>query len=179
MRLIFIYGEPAVGKLTVARALAQQTGLPLFHNHLIVDAVLAVFPFGSEEFVRLREQFWLETIEAAAQSGRSLIFTFNPESSVAPDLPQRIAERVRVAGGQVVFVALTAPAETLEQRLVAASRAEFGKLRSLELFRQLKADFASCMAAMPEADVTIDTSETTPEAAAAMIVKAADRLSKP
>lgn len=172
MQLIFIYGQPAVGKLTVARALAERTGLPLFHNHLIVDAVSAVFPFGSEEFIRLRERFWLETIDAAARLGRSLIFTFNPEPTVAPDFPQRTAELVRTAGGQVVFVALTSSDNILEERLVASSRAEFGKLRSLELFRQLKADFSASMAAMPEADVTIDTSKISPEAAAMAIEKA-------
>ena len=52
MQLIFIYGQVAAGKLTVARALAARTGLALFHNHLVVDAVAAVFPFGSEEIGR-------------------------------------------------------------------------------------------------------------------------------
>jgi hypothetical protein len=62
MRVVFIYGPVASGKLTVARALAERTGMALFHNHLVVDAVGAVFPFGSEAFVRLREQFWLAVI---------------------------------------------------------------------------------------------------------------------
>lgn len=47
MRLVFIHGPAASGKLTVAKELAALTGYPLFHNHLIVDALLAVFPFGS------------------------------------------------------------------------------------------------------------------------------------
>lgn len=34
MRLIFIYGLPATGKLTVAQELAKRTGYKLFHNHL-------------------------------------------------------------------------------------------------------------------------------------------------
>jgi len=42
MKLVFIYGPPASGKLTVARELATLTGYRLFHNHLIVDAVAAV-----------------------------------------------------------------------------------------------------------------------------------------
>ena len=56
MRLIFIYGPVASGKLTIARLVSERTGLPLFHNHLVVDAVAAVFPFGSEAFVILRER---------------------------------------------------------------------------------------------------------------------------
>jgi len=42
MELLFIYGPAAVGKLTVARELAKLTGFRLFHNHLTVDAVMAL-----------------------------------------------------------------------------------------------------------------------------------------
>jgi hypothetical protein len=88
MRVIFIYGQPASGKLTVARALAERTGIAVFHNHLVVDALEAVFPFGSEPFVRLREQFWLAVFAEAAQADRSLIFTFAPEPTVARDFAE-------------------------------------------------------------------------------------------
>jgi len=92
MRLLFIYGPPASGKLTIARLITERTGLPLFHNHLIVDAV--AFPFGSKEFIRLRERFWLETISTAAEAGQSLIFTFAPEPTVADDFPDRMSRLV-------------------------------------------------------------------------------------
>jgi hypothetical protein len=62
MKLLFLYGPVASGKLTIARELATLTGFALFHNHLVVDAVAAVFPFGSERFVKLREQFWLANV---------------------------------------------------------------------------------------------------------------------
>jgi broad-specificity NMP kinase len=47
MRLIFLYGLPGVGKLTVARELAEFTGFKVFHNHLTVDLVGSVFDFGT------------------------------------------------------------------------------------------------------------------------------------
>ena len=95
MRLVFIHGPAASGKLTVARELAARTGLSLFHNHLVVDALLAVFPFGSPAFVDLRERIWLDVFAAAAAEDRSMIFTFHPEASVAPDFPGRVAARSR------------------------------------------------------------------------------------
>jgi cytidylate kinase len=70
MKLIFIYGPAAAGKLTIARELAALPGYAVFHNHLIVDAVASIFPFGSERFVRLREQFWLTLLREAAEAGR-------------------------------------------------------------------------------------------------------------
>jgi tRNA uridine 5-carbamoylmethylation protein Kti12 len=36
VKLIFISGMPAVGKLTVAQELAKLTGYRPFHNHLTV-----------------------------------------------------------------------------------------------------------------------------------------------
>jgi len=82
MKLIFLYGAPAVGKLTVAQELARLTGYRLFHNHLTVDLVSSLFPFGSEPFVQLREKIWLAAFAQAARQNVSLIFTFNPERSV-------------------------------------------------------------------------------------------------
>ena len=169
MKLIFLYGHAASGKLTVGKALADRTGYALFHNHLIVDALLAIFPFESPEFVRLREAFWLETIETAARTGRSLIFTFAPEPSVAADFPERVARIVAAAGGRVIFAALTVPPHEQERRLANADRARFGKLRSVDLLRALRPGFERCLAAMPAASVTIDTGTLSPDEAAARI----------
>lgn len=170
MDLVFIYGQAASGKLTVAKEVSSRTGYPLFHNHLIVDAVAAVFPFGSEPFVDLRERFWLDVFRAAAADGRSLIFTFAPEGSVAADFPERAAEVVQAAGGQVRFFALTVSPDEQERRIANVDRGAFGKLRSTDLLRELRDQFAACMAAMPEPLLTIDTDSTTPADAADRIV---------
>lgn len=148
MRLLFIYGPPASGKLTIGRMVANRTGLALFHNHLIVDAVAAVFAFGSEQFVQLRERFWLDTISAAARAGRSIIFTFAPEPTVAPDFPARLYQAVEHAGGEVLSVALAVEDADQEKRLIAADRAMFGKLQSLDLLRELRPAITACLTTM-------------------------------
>jgi hypothetical protein len=106
MELIFIWGPAASGKLTIGRVLSQLTGLPLFHNHLVVDALLEKFSFGEPEFVRLREAMWMATFETAAKAGRSLIFTFAPEPTVDQGFPRRVLELVENHGGKVCFVRL-------------------------------------------------------------------------
>jgi hypothetical protein len=175
MQVIFLYGPVASGKLTIAREVARQTGLALFHNHLVVDAVAAVFPFGSAAFICLRERFWLDVIAEAARDNRSLIFTFAPEPTVGPDFPERVRAVVEAAGGHVVFVALSVTQEEQERRLVEPSRAAFGKLRSLDILRQLRAEFAACEAAMPPPDLAIDTGTTPPGDAAAAVVALVQR----
>ncbi len=169
MRLVFIHGPAASGKLTVAKELAALTGLSLFHNHLVVDALLAVFPFGSPGFVELRERMWLDVFSAAAAEDRSLIFTFHPESSVAPDFPQRAAALVEGAGGRVDFVALTCAPAVVEARIEAPSRQASGKLSSLAVLRELEAQGAFDYPPLPPPAITIDTGTVAPADAAARI----------
>jgi chloramphenicol 3-O-phosphotransferase len=170
MKLIFIHGPAAAGKLTIARALAEHTGFALFHNHLIVDAVLALFPFGHPEFVRLRQQFWLDAMEAAARAGRSLVFTFAPEPSVPEDFVDLLRARIERHGGAIHFVALTLPPEEQERRIANADRAQFRKLTSLDVLRALRATPRAML--IPPADLVIDTSKPAPGEAADRIIAA-------
>jgi hypothetical protein len=176
MRLLFIYGPVASGKLTIARLVAEQAGLSLFHNHLIVDAVAAVFPFGSQEFIRLRERFWIETISTATEVGQSLIFTFAPEPTVADDFPGRVSRLVEANGGEVIFVALDVEPEEQERRLVNPARMAFGKLRSPEILQGLRSSMAACMQTMPQPAMRVDTGATTPEQAADAILRLMNRF---
>lgn len=176
MQLLFIYGPVASGKLTIARLVAEQAGLPLFHNHLIVDAVAAVFPFGSEEFIRLREQFWLETISTAAMAGQSLIFTFTPEATVAGDFPDRLSHLVQTKGGRVIYVALDVDAAEQERRLVDPSRGAFGKLRSPDILNAFRNSMAVAMQGMPAPSIRIDTGAATPEQAANAILQMINKV---
>ena len=43
MKLIFIYGLPAAGKLTIAKELAAATAFKLFHNHASIGVVELIF----------------------------------------------------------------------------------------------------------------------------------------
>jgi hypothetical protein len=170
MKLLFVYGPPAAGKFTVSARVAEMTGLALFHNHLVVDTVASVFPFGSPSFVRLREQFWMNVFEAAVAEDRSLIFTFQPEGSVSPEFAPRVVELVRRAGGEVLLVQLKLSADGQLARIANEDRAKFGKMRDAELLAKLQAEFEACERAMPAADLVIDTETVAAEAAAAMIV---------
>jgi chloramphenicol 3-O-phosphotransferase len=168
MKLIFIYGPAASGKLTVAKALCALTGLRLFHNHLVVDTLLSVFQFGSPEFVELREKTWLGVFAAAARSGISLAFTFAPEVTVRPEFIANTLAAVGRAGGEVCFVELRCPIAELERRIDAPSRHEWMKLKSVEVFRQMRVHGADSFPPLPTG-LVIDTGTTPPEQAAQLI----------
>ena len=169
MKLVFIHGAPAVGKLSVARELARLTGFRLFHNHLTVDLVSSLFTFGSEPFVLLREEIWLSAFREAARHNISLIFTFNPERSVREHFIQDTLDVVEGAGGSVVFVELTCAQDELEDRISSPSRREFGKLCSVEQYRALMDAGAFLFPALPDSGCSVDTTHIPPAAAASLI----------
>jgi hypothetical protein len=172
MRLVFIYGMPATGKLTVARELAVITGFQVFHNHLAVDLLLSVFEFGSEPFVELREEIWLSVFRQAAESGApGLIFTFAPEATVRPGFMPATRKTVGDAGGTVDFVELTCPVAELKRRIPEPSRLHYKKLSSVALFEQLHADGSFDPFPMPQPRLSIDTSACTPARAALQIAR--------
>ncbi len=172
MKLIFLWGGAASGKLTVGRELARLTGLPLFHNHLVVDALLERLPFGDPEFVRLREAMWMAGFETAASSGQSLIFTFAPEPTVATGFPERVIKLIDGFGGDVKFARLVISPEEQERRIANDSRMQFRKLVSLDLLRDLRPSFLEAEAAMPPADIVIDSERDDPQESARRIAAA-------
>jgi hypothetical protein len=173
MRLIFLYGLPGTGKLTVARELGAMTGWCVFHNHLTVDLLLPVFPFASPEFVELREQIWLSVIEAAAAKRTpGLIFTFNPENSVRQTFIEAVQKAIAKYDGSIDFVEILCDPEVLEVRLDTPNRRQMKKLLSVELFRELRGQGVFDSPQMPKPQLRVDTTRQSPSQSAAEIVKA-------
>ncbi len=172
MRLIFIYGLPAAGKLTVARELSRVTGYPVFHNHLVVDLLWSLFEFGSKPFVELREEIWLSVFRQAAENQLpGLIFTFAPEPTVRPGFIPEAVKMLERAGSSVDFVELTCPVEELKRRLPEASRLHYKKLSDVAVFDQLHAGGAFASLSMPAPRVSINTGASTPARAALEIAR--------
>ncbi len=68
MNLIVVFGPPAVGKMTVGQEIARLTGYKLFHNHITLDMVTPLFPFGTPECRQLVRELRTRIIAHAAQS---------------------------------------------------------------------------------------------------------------
>ena len=171
MKLIFLHGMPGVGKLTIARGLAALTGFKLFHNHLTVDLVGAVFEFGSPSFVELREKIWLDVFSKAVSDGLDgLIFTFAFEPTVSTSFIDNVRRTVETPGGEVLFVKLHCSPAELEKRLTDSSRKKFGKLTSLEQFRELEKTGAFADPGVTQDRLAIDTTNLSPSEAARRIV---------
>jgi hypothetical protein len=171
LKLIFLYGLPAVGKFTVGEELARSTGYKLFHYYLAVDPFLSVFDFGSPPFVDLRETLWLAVIERAALSHiPGLIFTFVPEYTIRPQFIPNLIELAARNHIEILAIEVTCPIEEIKRRLDNPSRRRFQKLNSIPLFDALQSTGAlSSVVPMPKPELTLDTSKLTPQQAAKKI----------
>ncbi len=129
MQLIFLYGPPAVGKYTIGIELAALTGFRLFHNHLTVNLVSAVFDRDSEIWLRLLRSVRRDVVTEAARYGVDLIMTgvFSGTSEHA-EAWRAVVEPVKAEGGSVPFVQLTCERDELFRRVEQDSRRALDKL---------------------------------------------------
>ena len=91
------------------------TGLPLFHNHLSIEAVLPVFPFGSEPFSRLVADFRFSLFREVVESDLpGLIYTYVWAFDSAGDRQHvdRMCSIFEERDARTVFVELEADLET-------------------------------------------------------------------
>ncbi len=74
MKLVFIIGSGAVGKMTVGQELMKQTGLRLFHNHMAIEPVIEIFDrYDGQTVNEIRETIFRRF---AASEQKGMIFTY-------------------------------------------------------------------------------------------------------
>ncbi len=181
MKLVYIVGDAAVGKMTVGKELMKITDLRLFHNHMAIEPVLEVFgEWNSDAIKGIRDVVFREF----SKSGKyGLIFTY----MFAFNLPSeyeylRHVEEVcreNAKDLEVYFVELDAPLEIrIERNKTEARLAAKPSKRDLEISeaRLLADDKNYRMVSYPgemdgiyENYLRIDNSNMLPEEAARVI----------
>lgn len=124
MRLVLLIGPPAVGKMTVGREVARQTGLRLFHNHHTIEPLAEVFGHGTPGFATLNGEFRRRVFEVAAVQGLDLVFTLVWDLDDAADTAEveGLVAPYAEAGADIRVVELAAPLEERLQRNTGADR---------------------------------------------------------
>lgn len=170
MDLVYLYGPPAVGKLTTAKELAARTGYALFPNHLSIDCVLPVFEFGSAPFWRqvraIREGILVE----AAREGRDLICTNVYSQGDDDSQVERRFELVEGNGGRVCPVQLSCSTAVLEARVVRPDRHAVGKLATVAGLRDVLSEHELRMPIPGRESLRLETDERSAAETAQQII---------
>ena len=122
MKLVFLIGDAAVGKMTVGQELMKNTDLQLFHNHMTIEPVIEIFGYYHGKAIdRMREIIFEEFV---ASENYGLIFTymwaFDQKSDW--DYVEHVTNIFRKNGADVYYIELVTSQEIRLQRNITENR---------------------------------------------------------
>ncbi len=169
MKLIFLYGPPASGKLTIAEKLSELANIPLFHNHLSRDLVKDIYGDKLRENYALVDRIRFDVLDYCSKNNTDLIFTYVYEGSDDDANVRDFIKTIESNDGTVLFVELTADRKDLIGRVDNESRKKFKKLTDPDIMERITEDMR--IYSIPFVDsLKINTSELTPDQSAKTIV---------
>ena len=122
MKLVFILGDAAVGKMTVGQELMKITSLRLFHNHMTIEPVLEVFGrFDHKTVSEMREIIFRNF---AASDNEGMIFTLMMDFDLPSEWEylEHVKRIFEPYGTEFYYVELIAPQAVRLQRNATANR---------------------------------------------------------
>ena len=185
MKLLFIFGAHAAGKMTVGQQVAKITPMKLFHNHMTIEPVIELFgAYNGAVTERLRQVVFEEF---ARTDNYGLIFTFiwAFEEPHDTEYVRWLTRLYQDAGAQVDYVELVCPQEVrlvrnrTENRLkekaskrdVELSEARMLSSESRHRCNSEPGEVCGKLGIAPERYLRIDNTHLSPDEAAERIVQ--------
>lgn len=163
MKLVILFGPPAVGKLTVAKKLSMLTSYPVLQNHATIDLVEPFFKFRSEPFLKTIHAIRFFILkEALKQKLPGIILTTgytNTKRGAANFL--RLQNLMRRNKGQIYFVQLICNKKLLSIRVKSKERKLFGKINTVKDLKKMLTQWDFFSPPSHVKNISIDTSELT------------------
>ena len=137
MKLLFLIGDAAVGKMTVGQELMKITDLRLFHNHMTIEPVLEVF--GKWNWNAIREMRDVIFRNFAVSDNYGMIYTImwafdEPEDR---EYLEHIKGVFEPYGTEFYYVELIAPQEIRLKRNISENRLKHkASKRNIEISNQ-------------------------------------------
>ena len=177
MKLVFLIGSGAVGKMTVGQHLCRITGLRLFHNHMAIEPIIEIFgEYNSSAIDALRDTVFREFAKTGSYG---MVFTYMWAFDMQEDWDyvEHVKDIFRPYGTEFYYAELTAPQDVRLARNTTENRLRHKpSKRDLEFSRNnlLEADKLYRLESMPgelpfENYIKIDTANLSPEETAAII----------
>ena len=172
MKVIFLYGPPASGKLTIAKKLAEKTGISLFHNHLTFDLAEVLYEPFTQPFYDYCADLRLDVFGDAKLAHQDLIFTF---FYIPPDDDNFVNQIIHIAGeDNVKFVKIEASSDTLLNRVENKDRAKYSKINSKSVLTKYLKENNWSESIEKTNSLIISTDNLTPDEAVQKIIEEYD-----
>jgi hypothetical protein len=170
MKVIFLHGAPATGKLTVAKALLTLRAGRLLDNHAAIDFARTIFEFGAPGFWELIHDVRLAVLEAAAKNGVQLvILTFCYSDPTDLRFFEDFESLTLRTHGELFPVFLHCSESEIARRIGNPDRVQRGKTSSVEGLRQFRIRYND--APVPRANCfKLDSGARQPEETAREII---------
>ncbi len=122
MKLLFLLGDAAVGKMTVGQELMKITGLRLFHNHMTIEPVIEIFGrYDGKTIFEMRDIIFKNF---AASENDGMIFTYMMDFDMPSEWEylEHVRKIFEPYGTTFYYVELIAPQEVRLKRNVSENR---------------------------------------------------------
>lgn len=122
MKLVFILGDAAVGKMTVGQELMKITELRLFHNHMTIEPVIEIFGrFDGKTISEMRDVIFKNY---AASDNYGMIFTMMMDFDLPSEWEylEHVKSIFEPYGTDFYYVELIAPQEIRLKRNASENR---------------------------------------------------------
>lgn len=122
MKVLFLFGSAAVGKMTVGQELSKITRFRLCHNHMTIEPVIEIFgKYDGYVTMRLREVIFEEF---AKSDNYGIIFTFMWAFNIQEDwdYTNHVREIFEPYGAEFYYVELVAPQDVRLKRNTTENR---------------------------------------------------------
>ena len=181
MKLVFLIGSGAVGKMTVGQELAKITDLRLFHNHMAIEPVIEVFGyFEGQTILEIREAVFRNF---AASNNYGMIYTYMWAFDLQEDWDyiEHVKDIFSPYGTEYYYVELVAPKEIRLARNATENRIRNKPSKAdIEFSRKLLLDEEKYRLVSKEGEIPfenylrIDNSELSASEAAMLIKQTFD-----
>ena len=122
MKLLFLIGNTAVGKMTVGQELTKITPFRLFHNHMTIEPVIEIFGnYDSKVVARLRDVIF-EEFSKTDHFGLIFTYMWAFDSQHDWDYIEHVKSVFDLPEKDVYYVELIAPQEVRLQRNTTENR---------------------------------------------------------
>jgi hypothetical protein len=176
MKIVFIFGSTAVGKMTVGQELMKITELRLFHNHFIIEPVLEIFgEFHKGVMHRMREVI-CEEFAASAKYGMIMTGMVSMGSPNWQELVDPYLKIFNQHQADIFYVELVASQKVRLQRNATenrlhhkASKRDIAKSNQLLIDADTRYQYSEEGQIKMDNYIRIDNSDLAPDTVAQMI----------